>query len=124
MRFALELQDSELRDVVREGALVRLRLAAAAVRNEAGERGWLSSVTLEMTAATLHGDTTHAFGKITQAALRHGTRSFAPLDVPGTLTRDIELALRLANGTRFVILGDALEASVADDARFMEDLSC
>ena len=124
MRFTLEFADSELRDIVREGALVRLRLAAAAVRDEAGERGWLTSVTLEMTAATLHGDTTHAFGKISGAGLRQDTRGLRSLDVPGRLTGDVELALRLANGTRFVTRGYALEATVADDARFAQDLSC
>ncbi len=124
MRFVLEFPDSELLDVVREGALVRLRLAASAVRNEAGERGWLTSVRLEMTGATLHGDAAHAFGRITQAGLRHGTRSLRSLDVPGRLAGDVELALRLANGSRFVTRGDALEASVADNARFAEDLSC
>ena len=124
MRFALEFHDSELRDVVREGTLVRLRLAASAVRNEAGERGWLASVTLEMTAATLQGDITHAFGKITRAGLRQDTRSLRSLDVPGRLTGDVELALHLANGTQFVVRGHTLASSVADDARFTEDLSC
>ena len=124
MRFVLEFPDSELLDVVRQGALVRLRLAASAVRNEAGERGWLTSVTLEMTGATLHGDITHAFGKITQAALRQDTRSLRSLDVPGRLTGDVELALSLANGTQFATRGRALEAAVADDARFAQDLSC
>ena len=124
MRFALEFRDSELRDVVREGTLVRLRLAASAVRNEAGERGWLASVTLEMTAATLHGDVSHAFGKIARASLRQDTRGLRSLDVPGRLTGDVELALHLANGTQFVVRGHTLASSVADDARFTEDLSC
>ena len=124
MRFVLEFHDSELRDVVREGSVVRLRLAASAVRNEAGDRGWLASVTLELTAATLHGDTTHAFGKITEADLRQDTRRLRDLDVPGRLTGDLELALRLANGTQFVTRGVALEATVAHDGRFAEDLSC
>ena len=124
MSFALEFPDSEIRDVVVEGAAVRLRFAAAAVRNDAGERGWLTSVQLEFTGAMVHGDTTHAFGKIAQARLRHGDRGVAPLAVPGTLTRDLELALRLANGTQFVVHGCELEARVADAARFTPDLSC
>ena len=124
MSFALEFPDSEIRDVVVEGAAVRLRFAAAAVRNDAGERGWLTSVQLEFTGAMVQGDTTHAFGKIAQARLRHGDRGVAPLAVPGTLTRDLELALRLANGTQFVVRGDALAASIADGARFTPDLSC
>ena len=124
MSFALEFPDSEIRDLVVDGTAVRLRLSAAAVRNDAGERGWLARVQLEFTGATVHGDTAHAFGKIAHASLRHGDRGIARLAVPGTSTRDIELALRLANGTQFVVRGGALEASVADDARFMPDLSC
>jgi hypothetical protein len=129
MRFTLELADSELRDIVREGALARLRLSAAAARNEADERGWLTGVTLEMTAATVHGDTAHAFGKIAEADLGHGPRLPGRMDVPGALTAAREgeivtLALRLANGAHVVIAGWRLEAKLADDARFTEDLSC
>jgi len=129
MRFTLEFADSELRDVVCEGALVRLRLAAAAVRDEAGERGWLTGVTLEMTAATLHGDTSHAFGKIAEVGLHDGPRLLRGMEVPGALTAAREgevvlLAVRLANGTQFVTRGYRLEATLADDARFAEDLSC
>ena len=124
MSFTLDFPDSELRDVVADGAAVRLRFSAAAVRDEAGERGWLSSVQLEFTGAMVHGDTTHAFGKISQAFLRHGDRGVARLAVPGTLAGDLELALRLANGTQFVVRGDALASSVAEAARFAPDLSC
>jgi hypothetical protein len=129
MRFTLEFADSELRDIVREGALVRLRLAAAAVRHEAGGRGWLTGVTLEMTAATVHGDTAHAFGRIAEAGLQHGSRLLRRMDVPGALAAAREgevvvLALRLANGTRLAIDGDRLEAMLRDDVRFTEDMSC
>jgi hypothetical protein len=129
MRFILEFADSELRDVTREGALVRLRFAAAAVRTEAGECGWLTGVTLEMAAATFHGDTSHAFGRIAEVGLHDGPRLLRGMEVPGTLvaTREGEvvvLALRLANGTQFVTSGDRLDATVAADARFAEDLSC
>lgn len=129
MPFTLEFADSELRDVVREGALVRLRFAAAAARNEAGERGWLTGVTLEMTAAILHGDTAFAFGKIAEVGLQDGKRLLRRMDVPGALTATREgevvvLAVRLANGAQFITSGYRLDATLADDARFAEDLSC
>ncbi len=124
MSFALEFPDSEIRDVVVDDAAVRLRFSAAAVRNEAGERGWLTSVQLELSGATLHGDTTHAFGRITAGRLRHGERGVARLAVPGALAGDLELALHLANGTQFAARGHALVSSVADGARFTPDLSC
>jgi len=129
MRYTLEFADSELRAVVREGALVRLRLAAASVRDEAGERGWLTGVTLEMSAAGLQGDTTHAFGRIAEAGLQHDQRLLRRMDVPGTLTAArpgevVTLALRLSNGTQFVVDGHRLDAVLADDARFTPDLSC
>jgi len=123
MSFALELADSELRDVVAEGAAVRLRFAAAAVRDDAGERGWLASVQLEIAGATLDGDTTHAFGRIAQGTLRHGGGA-ARLAVPGALSGEIELALALANGTRLIVRGEALVASAAEGARLAPDLSC
>jgi hypothetical protein len=129
MHFTLEFADSELRDVVREGALVRLRFAAAAVRNEAGERGWLTGVQVEMSAATVHGDTAHAFGKIAEVGLEDGERLLRRMDVPGTLTATregevVSLAMRLANGSQLVISGYRLEAMLADDARFTDDSSC
>lgn len=120
MPYALEFPDSELRDMARDGALLRVRLSAAAARNEAGERGWLSAVTLTISAATLHGDATHAFGRIVEGTLDDGAR----LTVPGSLAGSIRLAMRLANGTHFIIRGDALEASLDDGAHFREDFSC
>ena len=124
MDFTLDLPDSELRDVVVDGAEVCIRLSAAAVSDDAGGRGWLASVQLRLSGATLHGDTTHAFGRIAEGRLRQDDRGVARLAVPGTLTGDVELALRLANGTQFVARGRALVASVAADARFAPDLSC
>ncbi len=123
MSFALELADSELRDVVAEGAAVRLRFAAAAVRDDAGERGWLASVQLEIAGATLDGDTPQAFGRIAQGSLRHDGGA-ARLSVPGALSGEVELALALANGTRLVVHGQALVASAAEGAVFTPDLSC
>ena len=124
MHFALESHDSELRDVVADGSVVRLRFAAAAVSDDAGDRGWLASVQLELRGAALHGDATHAFGKITQGALRQSTRAVAPLQVPGTLAGELELTLRLANGTRFIVRANSLTSTVDADARFSPDLSC
>ncbi|MFL6682028.1 MAG: hypothetical protein ACJ8IK_27065 [Burkholderiaceae bacterium] len=129
MGYTLEFADSELRDVTREDAVVRLRLAAASVRDEGGERGWLTGVTLEMSAAALHGDAAHAVGRIAEAGLQHDQRLLHRMDVPDTLVATLRhavvtLALRLANGTQFVIEGHALEARLADDARFTPDLSC
>ncbi|HEY8972594.1 MAG TPA: hypothetical protein VIN75_00145 [Burkholderiaceae bacterium] len=129
MRFMLELADSELRGVARDGGLVRLRFSAAAVRDEAGERGWMSGVALEMSAASMQGDAAHLFGRIAEAGLTHDSRLLRRMDLPGTLTAAregevVSLALRLANGTPFIVTGHRLEALLADDARFAPDLSC
>lgn len=125
MAYAIDFPDSELRDVAQEGALVRLRLSAAAARNDAGERGWLSSVTLEISHASLQSNSPHRFGKIREAWLGQGGQRISQLQVPGTLTGDISLALRLANDTRIIIgQGTALEALLDADVRFQEDFSC
>ena len=124
MSFALEFPDSEVRDVVADGGVVRLRLSAAAVCNDAGERGWLTSVQLAFTGAVVHGDTTHAFGRVAEGRLRRDDRGVERLAVPGASTGDLELALRLANGTQFVVRGRTLEAGAGDGARFTPDLSC
>ncbi len=124
MPYAVEFPASELRDVTLDDTHARLRLSAAAARDDAGERGWLTGVTLAIGAATLQGDTAHAFGKIVEATLRQGDDHLRRFDIPATLGGQIELALRLANGAHIVIRGDALEASLGDDARFREDFSC
>ncbi len=124
MRFALEFHDSELRDVVADGDVVRVRFSAASVRGADRERGWLPSVVLTLAGATLAGDAALAFGKVAEGRLRHDGRAATRLAVPGTSAGDVELALRLANGTQFVVRGHALTLTVADDARFAPDLSC
>ena len=124
MSFALEFHDSEVRDVVADGDVVRVRFSAASVRDADGGRGWLASVRLEFSGATLHGDTRHAFGKVTQGHLSHDDRDVALPAVPATWAGDLELALRMANGTEFAVRGHALVASLAGGAGFTPDLSC
>ena len=124
MSFALVFHDSEVRDVVADGGDVRVRFAAASVRNANGERGWLTSVTLVLSDATLLGDTTPAFGKLVEGHLRHDGHDIGRPAVPVTLAGRIELALRFANGTQLTTHGRSLALNVADGARFAEDLSC
>ena len=77
MRFALEFHDSEVRDVATDGDAVRVRFAAASVRDAAGGRGWLPGVTLALADATLAGDPSHAFGKLAEGRLRQDGRDIA-----------------------------------------------
>jgi hypothetical protein len=124
MSFALEFADSEVRDVVMDGVAVRVRLAAASVRDAQGAHGWLPGVTLAIAEAELVGDAAHAFGRLAEGRLRHAGRDIARPALPGMLTGDLELTLRFANGTPLTARGRSLSLSVADDSRFKEDLSC
>lgn len=124
MGFSLELHDSEVRDVAADGDRVRIRFAAASVRGAADERGWLPSVALTFEQASLTGDAAHAFGKVADASLRQDTRIARALPLPGTLAGAIECSLCFANGTLLTIHAAALGLSVAEDARFAEDMSC
>ena len=124
MRFALEFHDSEVRDVAADGGAVRVRFAAASVRDAAGGRGWLPGVTLALADATLAGDPSHAFGKLAEGRLHLDGRDIARPALPATLSGRIDLTLRFANGTLLTAHGASLALDVADDARFAEDLSC
>ena len=124
MRFALEFPDSEVRDVTLDGGACIVRFAAASVRDSSDERGWLASVTLALSAATLDGDPAPAFGKLAEGRLRQDGRDIARPTLPGTLAGPIELALRFANGTQLVARGGSLALNVGEDARFAPDLSC
>ena len=124
MRFVLDFHDSEVRDVVTDGDAVHVRFAAASVRDDQGRRGWLTSVRLTLTDATLSGDARHAFGKVVDGRLDREGQPVKPFALPAALAGDLALALRLANGTALTLRGRTLAATVADDARFTEDLSC
>ena len=124
MSFALEFHDSEVRDVTADGGEVCVRFAAASVRNANGEHGWLTSVTLVLSDATLAGDTAHAFGKLLEGRLRREDRDIGRPALPLALAGEIELTLRFANGTPLSVHGGSLALNVADDARYTEDLSC
>ena len=124
MSFALEFNDSEVRDVVADGADVRIRFAAATVRDDDGARGWLTTTALTLAAATLSGDAAHAFGKITEGRLRHDGADVARLPLPATLAGDLELSLRLANGTTLSVRAAGLTLAAAPDAVFTPDFSC
>ena len=124
MRFALEFHDSEIRDVVADAAAVRVRFAAACVRDIHGGRGWLTGVTLALADATLAGDATHAFGRLSEGRLRQDGRDVVRPALPDTLAGALELTLRFANGTLLTVQGRSLAASLSGDGRFTEDLSC
>jgi len=124
MRFALDWTDSEVGDIAVEDGVVRMRLAAASVRDDDGNLGWLPGVTLAFAEAELVGDAAHAFGRLAEGRLRHDGRDVAQPPLPGALAGDLELTLRFANGTPLTARGRSLSLSVADDTRFKEDLSC
>ncbi len=124
MGFTLEFRNSEVRDVVADGDRVRIRFAAASVRRAIGEHGWLPSVALTFEQARLQGDATLAFGKVADGSLRQDSRLAPRLPLPGTLAGAIELTLHFANGTLLTVHAASLRLSMANDARFVEDLSC
>ncbi|MFL6697700.1 MAG: hypothetical protein ACJ8GJ_11075 [Vitreoscilla sp.] len=124
MRFALEFHDSEIRDVLATTAALRVRFAAACVRDPHGNRGWLTGVTLALADATLAGDPAHALGRLSEGRLRQDGRDVVRPALPGTLTGALELTLRFANGTLLTAHGRSLASTLSDDARFTEDLSC
>jgi len=124
MGFVLEFGDSEVRDVVADVDVLRVRFAAASVRDADGERGWLASVVLTLASGAFTGDLTHAIGRIAEARVRNAGRDVLRLALPSTLAGDLELSLRFANGTQLAARGQALALTAADDARFTPDLSC
>jgi len=124
MTFALEWPDSEVRDVTAEGGSVRVRLAAASVRDGEGRRGWLAGVTLSLADSTLSGDPAHAFGRLAEGRLRRDGRDIPTPSLPDTLDGDLALSLRFANGTQLTATARSLALAVDDSTRFKEDLSC
>ncbi len=124
MAFTLEWPDSEVRDVTTDGGAVRVRLAAASVRDAQGRRAWLAGVTLSLADATLAGDQAHAFGRLAEGRLRLDGRDIPRPSLPDTLAGDLALSLRFANGTQLTATARALTLAADDATRFKEDLSC
>jgi len=124
MPFALDWSDSEVRDVTAEGGSVRVRLSAASVRDGQGRRGWLAGVVLSLVDATLAGDPTHAFGRVAEGRLRQDGRDIPRPSLPDTLAGELELSLRMANGTQLTCTARSLALDAGDVTRFTEDLSC
>lgn len=124
MAFTLDFHDSEILDAAAAGDALRLRLAAASVRDAEGRRGWLPSVQLVLAGATTADDLAHAFGKITGGRLRRDGQDAALPPLPFMLDGPVELELRLANGGTLALRARGLAATVDAGARFTEDLSC
>ena len=124
MPFTLDFHDSEILDVLAEGAGLRVRFAAASVRDAEGRHGWIPTVQLVLAGATAAQDVRHAFGKVTEGRLRHDGQDVGRLELPIALDGAIELDLRLANGTSLVLRAHALAATFDAGARFTQDLSC
>lgn len=124
MPLTLDFHDSEILDITAQGALLRVRFAAASVSDAEGRHGWIPTVQLALADATEAEDVRHAFGKITEGRLRHDGREVGRLALPVTLDGAIELDLRLANGSSLALQARALTATFDAAARFTEDLSC
>lgn len=124
MAFTLDLHDSEILDAAAAGDALRVRLAAASVRDAEGRRGWIPSVQLVLAGAIGADDLAHAVGKIAGGQLRHDGQDVRLPPLPFTLDGPVELELRLANGGTLALRARGLAATVDADAPFTEDLSC
>ncbi len=128
MGFTLDFSDSEVRRVAADGGALRVDFAAAAVRRPGAdgrpERGWLQGVALVLADARCTGDVATAFGRLAHGRLVAAGADTGPPAIPGTVSGDVDLALRFANGSTLSARGSGLRLLLADGARFSEDLSC
>jgi hypothetical protein len=125
MSYSLAFADSEVRHAAMDAGALRVAFSAAAVRrHEDDDHGWLQGLALVLDEARVAGDPAAAFGRLAEGHVRLDGRDIGRPVLPQTITGDVELALRFANGATLAARGTRLHLRLADDARFTEDLSC
>ena len=135
LHFALQLADSEVLRVRRDGADLLLAFAAAQVRPLAAD-GWpvdgtgpghVRGLVLRLrqaNAAALAGPWGDAIGRLAQGRLVRGGQAQATLVVPGTLDGPLRLTLDFANGTPFQADAQGLAAGFDGAPGYRESLAC
>ena len=99
MSWVFEFSDSEVASVRADADTLVVRFSAAAVvKADSREVGFLQSVELDLRQASWRGETGLCFGRLSSGQLTVGSAVVAPVSIPYELNETVVLELAFRNG--------------------------
>lgn len=124
MQGELEFHDSEVRRIALDGDTLTLAFSAAFVQAEGAGAGYVQSLVLACTGASVDGPLANGIGRLSHGKLWVDGVALPALPFPYTAPGPVRLALQFSNGTRLAITATTLECRFTGDPKFVESFAC
>ena len=120
----LEFHDSEVRGIALEADALTLAFSAAFVQVEGAGAGYVQSLEMASTGASVDGPLADGVGRLSHGKLWVGGVALPALPFPYTAPGPVHIELQFSNGTRLTITAASLVCRFTGDAKFVETFAC
>jgi hypothetical protein len=124
MQGQLEFHDSEVRSIDMQADALTIVFSAAYVRTPAAGAGYVQSLVMAFTGASLDGPRADGIGRLSHGMLWVDGVAQTALPFPYTTAGPVRVELRFSNGTHLNILATSLVCRLTGDPQFIESFAC
>ncbi|WP_367849665.1 hypothetical protein [Rhodoferax sp. WC2427] len=124
MQGQLAFHDSEVRSVVLRADALTLAFSAAFVQADGAGAGYVQSLEIACTGATVDGPLADSVGRLSHGKLWVCGRVLPALPFPYAAPGPVRIELQFANGTRLVVSAATLACRFKGDPKFVESFAC
>lgn len=124
MQGQLEFHDSEVRSIALQVDVLTLAFSAAFVHADGAGLGYVQSLELACTGATVDGPLADSVGRLTHGTLWVDGVARSTLPFPYTAPGPVRVELQFSNGTRLAITAASLACRFTGDPKFVESFAC
>ena len=124
MQGQLEFHDSEVRGIAFDCDELTLAFSAAFVQVEGAGAGYVQSLVLACTWATIDGPLADGVGRLSHGKLWVDGVALPALPFPYTAPGPVRIELQFSNGSRLAITAATLECRFTGDPKFVESFAC
>nr|WP_315187570.1 hypothetical protein [uncultured Albidiferax sp.] len=124
MQGQLEFHDSEVRSIALQADTLTLAFSAAFVQAESAGTGYVQSLVIACTGATVVGPLADGVGRLSHGKLWVCGRVLPALPFPYAAPGPVRIELQFSNGTRLAISAATLECRFRGDPKFVESFAC
>nr|WP_315203021.1 hypothetical protein [uncultured Albidiferax sp.] len=124
MQGQLDFHDSEVGRITLQADVLTLAFSAALVQARSAETGYVQTLEIACTGATVDGALADAVGRLSHGKLWVCGRVLPALPFPYAAPGPVRLELQFSNGTRLVVSAATLECRFRGDPHFVESFAC
>ena len=120
----VEFHDSEVGRITLDDGALTLAFSAAFVLAEGAGAGYVQSLVITGTQATVDGPLADGVGRLSQGTLWVDGVALPALPFPYTAPGTVRMELQFSNGIRLTLTAASLVCRFTGDARFVESFAC